>query len=175
MAVLDGRTITDKNYVTFDPVLADSGYNTEDQVQPNGVDLRLTKVVHVGGRAELPSDGRIQAKNVQIQEIPPKNGWFDFEYLHGNYLVDFAEFISVPDGYCAIIITRSSLVRVGCDIFTGLWDTGFQGRLGGSVRLRNPVKIQYGARMCQVMFYKSVFNGLRYAGGYQGTTQSEFK
>lgn len=169
--VLDGRTIVEKKFVTF----PDDLYDREVQVQPNGVDLRLHRVQYVNGRPILGRDTRINADNVQIDEITPKDGWFDLGTLHGNYLVDFQESISVPDGYCAIIITRSSLVRCGVDIFTGLWDTGFQGRLGGSLRLKNPIRLQYGARLGQVMFYESKFNGLRYSGGYQGTTQSEFK
>lgn len=169
--ILDGSTIVKKNYVTF----PDDLYDTEEQIQPNGVDLRLHAVKHVAGTVELPAYGRINADGVQIQNIPAKDGWFDLHYDNGNYLVDFRETITVPDGFCAIIITRSSLVRCGVDIFTGLWDTGFTGRLGGSVRIKNKIRLQYGARLGQVMFSKSLFNGHRYAGAYKGTTQSEFK
>lgn len=169
--VLDGKEILEKYYVTA----PDNVYPIDEQVQPNGVDLRLDSIKFVQGKASLPRDGRLNATDVQIQDIPAKDGWFDLQMWQGNYLVDFRESISVPDGYCAIIITRSSLVRIGCDVITGLWDTGFSGRLGGSLRLRNPIKIQYGARMAQVMFYKSVFNGHRYEGAYKGTTQSEFR
>lgn len=170
--VLDGRTIVEKNYVTFPNDR--EVFNTDEQVQPNGVDLRAVRMVHVQGRASLPVEGRIDPEYIHIDEIPPKDGWFELDRMHGNYLVDFRESVSVPDGFCAIIITRSSLVRVGVDLFTGLWDTGFQGKLGASIRLRNPARIQYGARMGQVMFHKSTFNGHRYTGAYAGTTQSEF-
>lgn len=169
--VLDGKEVVAKNYVTF----PDNLYNNDEQVQPNGVDLRIHRLVHVSGRAELPVEGRLGAKDVQINEIPLKDGWFDASHMTGNYLADFRESISVPDGYCAIIIPRSSLVRVGCEVLSGLWDTGFEGRLGASLRIRNPIRFQYGARLAQVIFYKSAFNGHRYAGGYQGTTQSEFR
>ena len=169
--VIDGPTIIDKRYVTFPP---DSLFDTEEQIQPNGIDLRLVEVKHITGRAALPREGRIVGKDVQIDKVPAKDGWFDLHSLNGNYLVEFAEDISVPDGFCATIITRSSLVRVGFDVMSGLWDTGFKGRLGASVRLKNPVQIQYGARLAQVMFHKSEFNGLRYTGAYQGqTTQSD--
>lgn len=172
MTVIDGPTIIDKNYVTFP---SDSVFDTEEQIQPNGVDLRVEEVKLVSGRAQLPREGRIVGTEVQIAQVAAKDGWFDLHSLNGNYLVEFAESISVPDGFCATIITRSSLVRVGMDVITGLWDTGFQGRLGASVRLRNPVQIQVGARLAQVMFHASEFNGLRYAGSYHGSSQSEFK
>lgn len=169
--VLDGRTIVAKNLVTF----PDDLYDTEEQIQPNGVDLRLHRVLHVQGRPALPAYGRIDADNVQVQEIPLKDGWFQLTELVGNYLVDFRESISVPDGYCAIIHTRSSLVRCGVEVLTGLWDTGYQGQLGGSVRLKNPISLQYGARLGQVLFYKAAFNGHRYAGLYQGTKSTEIR
>lgn len=170
--ILDGKAVIAKNYVTFDE---DHMWNKDEQIQPNGVDLRVKSVKHVNGKVILPRDKRIDAKGMQLQEIPAKNGYFELKDWPGNYLVDFYEHVSVPPGYCAIIITRSSLVRAGCDVITGLWDTGFQGRLGASLRLKNPVDIEVGARMAQVVFYKSVFSGHEYSGAYSGTTQSEFK
>lgn len=170
--VLDGATVVSKNYVTFPDAL----FDTEEQIQPNGVDLRLERVLYVQGKPTLPADGRIDVDNVQITEQEPcKEGWFELTETVGNYLVDFRESISVPDGYCAIIVTRSSLVRCGVDVFTGLWDTGYQGRLGGSLRLRNPISLQYGARLGQVMFHKSAFNGHRYAGLYQGLKSTDIR
>lgn len=172
MSALDGRSIVERHYVTF----PDDLYNTDEQIQPNGVDLRVHRVVHVSGVARLPSDtSKLDGDLVNITEIPPKNGWFSLKVNPGNYLVDFRENITVPDGYCAIIIPRSSMARTGINVLSGLWDTGFTGRLGASIRNLNPIDIQYGARLAQVMFVKSEFSGHRYSGRYQGTTQSEFK
>lgn len=169
--ILDGATIVAKNYVTFP---SNGVFDEEEQIQPNGVDLRLETLKLVSGRAALPRDTHIIGTEIQINEVTPKDGWFDLHSQSGNYLVDFAETISVPDGYCATIITRSSLRRVGMDVVAGLYDTGFSGRLGASIRIRNPVRIQVGARIAQVMFHTAQFNGHRYAGMYQNTTsQSE--
>jgi|SRR3954470_2763078 deoxycytidine triphosphate deaminase len=170
--VLDGRSIVEKKYITFEDKL----WDVDEQVQPNGVDLRVHRVMHVHGVARLPSaTSRIDAENVQINEIFAKEGWFKIPTGPGNYLVDFREFITVPDGYCAIIIPRSSMSRTGIDIVSGLWDTGFSGRLGATIRNRNAIDIQYGARLAQVLFMKSAFSGHRYNGRYQGAGQSEFK
>lgn len=169
--ILDGRTVVEKNLVTF----PDAVFNTDEQVQPNGVDLRVHRVVEVVGQVRLPREGKIDPTGLQIRELPCKDGWFELPLSHGNYLVDFLEFITVPDGWCAIVIPRSSMVRTGISVESGLWDTGFQGRLGACIRNRNPIGIQYGARIAQVLFSKSQFNGHRYSGSYQGTTQSEFK
>lgn len=172
--VLDGDSIIDRKLVTF----PDDGmeYDTREQIQPNGIDLRVHRIVHVSGIARLPSDtSRLDAGKVQINELALKNGWFWLPLQHGNYLVDFRESVRVPDGYCAIIIPRSSMARTGIHVLSGLWDTGFEGRLGASLRNLNPIEIQYGARLAQIVFWKSNFSGHRYAGRYQGTTQSEFK
>lgn len=161
--VLDGKTIVARNYVTF----GDDLYNTEEQIQPNGIDLRLDSVSHVSGKPILPAVGRIDPQAITITKIPPKEGWFNLHLLQGNYLVDFKETISVPDGYCAMIITRSSLVRCGVDVVSALWDTGFNGQLGASLRLKNQFAVQRGARLAQVVFWKSEFSGHRYTGAYQ--------
>lgn len=165
MAILDGRTIVAKNYVTF----PNGGlYNTEEQIQPNGIDLRLAKVYELSGTTYLPEQGKAKFDG-RATEVEPKEGWYHLRPQAGSvYLVDFMERAAVQPGFCAQIITRSSLVRSGVDVITGLWDTGWEGQLGASLRVMNPIHIQYGARMAQVMFYKAVFNGHTYNGRYQG-------
>lgn len=164
--VLNGRAIVDKHYITFPDDLLDN----ETVVQPNGVDLRLDRVWQVVGRIHLERDKKISVGDAQVNEILPKSGFFDLDDIStGNYLLDFRENISVPDGYCAIIVPRSSMLRTGIFVTSALWDTGFQGRVGASARVRNPLRVQWGSAMAQVMFHKSEFSGHRYSGGYQNT------
>lgn len=167
--ILDGKTIIDKKMVElYDPALV----NTDDQVQPNGVDLRLDRVYFLEGITSVPTDGKAKFEG-RSSEILPKDGWFSLKPTMNTgsiYLVDFLEKINVREGYCANLITRSSLVRSGVDVITGLWDTGFQGQLGASLRVLNPINLQWGAKLAQVMFFESKFNGHAYTGRYQGST-----
>jgi dUTP pyrophosphatase len=164
--VLDGRTIIDKKMV----VLGDSDLvDTESQVQPNGIDLRINKLYEVHGKVQVPHEGKVQ-HDLNVREIEPKDNWFQIKPSGGNHFyVDFLESINVPGGWCATLITRSSLVRSGVDVVSGLWDSGFYGQLGCCLRVQAPIEIEWGARLCQVMFHQSKFNGHLYDGRYQGS------
>lgn len=162
--ILDGRTIIEKKFVTFDE---EALVDTESQIQPNGVDLRLNKIYAVRGKFQVPHDGKV-AHDLVIEEIETKDNWFHLS-VNALYYVDFIEKISVPGGWCSTLITRSSLVRSGVDIASGLWDSGFSGTLGCCLRLHNPIDIEWGAKLCQVMFHEAKFNGHLYTGKYQGT------
>lgn len=163
--VIDGNTIIDKNLVT----VPDDLYNVLDQIQPNGVDLRVDKIWEVTGKGVLEADSKMNYKQMQKREAFYKEGYYALK-PHIAYAIDFRERISVPDGYCAIVYPRSSLLRVGAFVTSALWDTGFQGQLGGFLRALNPIDIALGARLAQVVFTQSKFSGLRYNGRYQGTT-----
>lgn len=164
--VLDGRSIVEKRMV----MLGDSELlDTTSQIQPNGVDLRVDKLYEVHGKVQVPHDGKV-AHELQIREIEPKTNWFQIKPTAGNlYYADFVEEISVPGGWCATLITRSSLVRSGVDVVSGLWDSGFSGKLGCCLRIAAPIEIEWGARLCQVMFHESKFNGHLYDGRYQNS------
>lgn len=163
--VLDGRTILDKHYVT----LSDAVVDADSQVQPNGIDLRLARLYEVQGKVQVPTEGKV-LHDLTIAELKPKENWFRLKPSPGTlYYADFLEKIAVPAGWCATLITRSSLVRSGVDVVSGLWDSGFEGQLGCCLRFQAPITIEWGARLCQVMFHDSKFNGHLYNGRYQGS------
>lgn len=167
--VLDGHTIVDRNIVMGDI--------KEDQIQPNGLDLTVKHLWYVVGTAVLGHDSKMKYENVQ--KIPFHTSADGYYYIdtpskEGQVLIDFNEYVQVPEGYMGIIYPRSSLLRVGAFITSAIWDTGFSGALGASLRTRNPLKIATDARLAQIVFYPAEFNGLRYNGRYQNTTsQSE--
>lgn len=165
MTVLDGKTIVDKKYITF----PDDIYSQIEQEQANGVDLRLHRVFEVTGRGHLPATGKMSFDNIQSQEINPKNGWFSFQ-KDRHYAVDCRETINVPEHYCSILIPRSSLLRAGVYLTSALWDANFYGRTGGFLYAVNPIDIQYGARIGQMVFFKADYNG---GAGYQGRYQGK--
>lgn len=162
--VLDGKTAAGKSYVTFS-----SPFDSEAQIQPNGIDLRIEKITEVTGHLTVPRDDCVDHSAVNRVEAPYSQGFYSCK-AERHYLVDFYESISVPDGYCAIILPRSSLLRAGAFMTSALWDTGFTGQLGASLRPLLPVGIEVGARMCQVVFMQAKFSGHRYSGRYQGAT-----
>lgn len=163
---LDGRSIIDKGIVELgDPAFVD----TEAQIQPNGIDLRINKLYRAEGTVTVPMSGKVQP-DLHVYEIEPKEGYWDLAPNQGLYWVDFLETANIKDGFVGDMITRSSLVRSGIDVVNGLWDTGWRGQLGCSLRVWQRARIQWGARICQFICSTSEFNGLRYDGRYQGTT-----
>lgn len=163
--ILDGRSIIDKMYVTYPDAL----YNTADQEQPNGLDLRVHKIYNVQGKAVVPAEGKVQT-DFQVQESPMKDGKWQLNPQRDAslYYADFRETASLKAGVSAQIITRSSLIRSGVDVVAGWWDTGWEGRLGCCLRVWNPIEIQYGARLAQLIVHESRFNGVLYNGRYNG-------
>lgn len=160
--ILDGRTIVEKKIISF----PDDLYNTDEQIQPNGVDLRLNKVYEAVGSAGVPTDGKV-IHDFRVAEVKPKQGWWSL-MPGGIYLADFRESANIRAGYVGQIISRSSLVRSGVDVMCGLWDSGWNGVLGCTLRVHNPVKMQYNCRIAQIIISESKFNGHLYSGRYQG-------
>lgn len=159
--VLAGKTAAEKHYVMGDI--------TEDQIQPNGVDLRVDTVYEITGRAYLGEDSVMDFQNMRKKKVLQVDGEFILE-AGRHYAVDFKESVSVPDGYCGIIYPRSSLLRAGAFVTSALWDTGFQGSLGGFIRPLCDIYVAEGARLAQIVFTKAEFSGHRYDGRYQGAT-----
>lgn len=164
--VIDGQSIIDRHLVT---IPEGPGIDTEKQIQPNGIDLRVESISVVQGVTDVPRDDHVGYQEISYDQLPVYKHRI---YLEGgkSYVVNFRETISVQDGFCAIIVPRSSLLRTGTLITSALWDTGFNGKLGGVIRPLNDLKIEPGARLAQVLFLQAEFNGKRYEGRYQGHT-----
>lgn len=164
---LDGYSIVDKKMIEFSDELA---LDPQDQVQPNGIDLRVKHIYRVHGKCTIPREGKAEADLI-VSRLEMKEGWWQLEAKEqAMYYVDFFETLHLHDGYCADLKTRSSLVRAGVDVVCGLWDTGWKGPLGCCLRVHNDVKLEYGAKICQLLVEESKFRGARYEGRYQGAT-----
>lgn len=98
-----------------------------DMIQPNAVDLRVLDVYSIG-------DGtfRITRNNEKIhrgsQKIEPCDGFWALP--PGSYEVIMDHDITIGRGEAGYIITRSTFVRNGCFLTSGLYDSGFSGRVG---------------------------------------------
>lgn len=168
--MIDGRTILDKHLVSIpnDQYV----FDVEKQMQPNGFDLRVVSISTAVGSVTVPAEQHVDYSQMIVNRVDCKDGYFSLK-ANQNYVVNYRESISVKDGFAAIIVGRSSLLRAGIFITSALYDTGFEGQLGGVIRPMNNAKIQFGARLGQVIFHESKFNGMRYQGRYQGTNSQE--
>lgn len=123
----------------------------EEQVQPNGVDLRLGAVYEVLVRS-WPNGNKYTAA---------KNDGETFFLKPGYYIVEFMERISIPSGSSGIVFPRSSLIRSGAMLYSALWDTGYSGvgkcglQVFGTVD-GSTLKLKKGERIAQLALMKSV-------------------
>ncbi|MDD5416143.1 MAG: hypothetical protein PHE48_04030 [Candidatus Daviesbacteria bacterium] len=142
-----------------------------------GIDLRLGAVFKIiKGGAFIEADGQDQLgrrkgvetkviarfKEGKVEEITIKPGQY--------YLVQTYEEINTPLDLMPIVHTRTSLFRAGLLLLNSKTDPGYKGQL--TMGLTNlgpfPVKLQLGARICNIIFFKIKGKTVSYRGQHQG-------
>ncbi len=141
-----------------------------------GIDLRLGSVHKIiKGGAFIEADGKelgkrkgVETKLVaefvdgKVQEIVIKPGDY--------FLVQTVEEINTPSDLMPIVHTRTSLFRSGLLLLNSKTDPGYVGQL--TMGLTNlspfPVKLQLGARICNIIFHKIEGKTIKYRGQHQG-------
>ena len=135
---------------------------SSEQLQPNGVDLTVSEIYTFDESGVLMKDERripkYKALNSKI--------WF---LEKGAYLIRYNEYIRIPPNAIAIVLPRSSLLRMGATIYTALWDSGYEGRGIGLLHVFNPkgIKIERGTRVAQIIFMSARSTGT-YTGIWKG-------
>jgi deoxycytidine triphosphate deaminase len=153
--------------------------NVDDsnQIQPNGIDLRLDKVFLVEGCGKITIDNknRILAPEVEVKPFPiaiaKNNECYEtlFYKLEAGraYSFIFKEFVKVPVNAAAWIIQRSTVNRCGTWVYSSLYDSGFENYAGAYARPANPIEIEKGARVAQIVFWEAQSASM-YDGVYKG-------
>lgn len=141
--------------------------------QPNAIDIRLYELNEFNYESTLIIDDEdsggtkhrgVQAVNAQ-EHI---NGRNYFHLRHGDaYQFETTLEVAIPFGYVGWIVPRSSLARNGVHVFSGLYDAGFKGGIGGGIlNIGGATKIQYGARIAQFVMAEAE-TVYEYNGQYQ--------
>ena len=131
-----------------------------------GLKLTLGEVYRLESMGSLGIDTK---KLPTYRPLEPKNN----EYLlkPGPYLVKYNEYIEIPNGYIALAIQRSSLIRMGATLYTAVWDPGYRGRGSGLLVVHNPhgIIVERNSQIAQLVFIKmSRETRLLYRGSYLG-------
>lgn len=135
----------------------------EGDSQPNAVDLRLDKVFKILPTVfEISNDHK---KHRQIEEIvPDEEGYFNLE--PGSYEVTFNNDVTISGGECGWTVLRSTLLRNGCTLFSGIFDAGFCGKIGSVLHVNvGPLKIKKDTRVAQFVLFDAETSHL-YSGSY---------
>ncbi len=144
-----------------------------------GVDLRLGSVHKIiKGGAYIEGDrvaGLGSRKGVETKEVAKfKEGNEEQVWVvikPGDYfLVQTVEEINTPDDLMPLVHVRTSLFRSGLLLLNSKTDPGYVGQL--TMGLTNlspfPVKLQLGARICNIIFHKIEGKTVKYRGQHQG-------
>ena len=166
--MLDRNSIGD--LILGNPPLIEAYLSLDQQLQPNGFDLTLREV------ALLTSPGTMGAAPDQRTLSDTKK--LDFgpdQWIHlarGSYLITFNEIVNLPLDLMTLGRTRSSLLRSGVSIHTGVGDAGYRGRYQALlvVHFTQGYRLQKGARVIQLVFVRLA---QPVSQGYQGKFQGE--
>lgn len=142
--------------------------NPEVQVQQNGIDLRVSNIVKLTDKFMISETSKQFPVCTNI--LKDSKGFWLLE-AGGIFSAETMEEVEVPKDMCAMVIQRSSLNRGGVLISTGLWDSGFCGRIGITLRTSVETYIAHGTRVCQIIFMKAEAAQL-YSGQYQNQSGS---
>ena len=104
------------------------------------------------------------------EKVPPvdiatRKGW---ALQKGAYSVTFNEGGKIPVEHCGWFVPRSSIIRCGNDLRSGLYDAGFEAENFGAILIvRVPMFIEVNARIAQFIISTAVSSEL-YDGQWQG-------
>lgn len=140
----------------------------EKQVQPNAIDFMLDEVwsINLANTFIVSEGGKQMRGGAKIEPVEQRDGSGDFWNLD-NIVYDCLSnmYVELPDGVSAMLVTRSTFVRNGLFIVSGLYDSGFKGHIGFVLHSPAMTKIKVGTRIGQIIFVEASSAGM-YAGSY---------
>jgi dCTP deaminase len=162
MAILGKNEIL--NYIkegklSFDPVI------DKFQVQPNSIDLRCGFTFYVPEQWQMSDEGRVitrpdylkhnaNANNFRMLKLKP--GQY-FEFLPHEFVIvsSFEKIALKADNLMALLYPRSSMIRRGLVIESGVVDLHYQGNLTIPIfnGTNQPLRLYPGERVYQLVFH----------------------
>lgn len=141
-----------------------------EQVQPNGVDLRLDAILGFETSGAITRDGKRIGERESLEPTTLAAGDADatgYRLDPGDYVLQYEERVSIPEGHVGFVLPRSSLMRNGAMIHTAVWDAGYTGRGEGLLQVGHELELERGARVAQLVLAAADHEGT-YDGSYQG-------
>ncbi len=140
--------------------------------QPNAVDIRLDKLFRVDANSPfiLSEDIKQHRKSYPVPLIESEDGSGSAYHIDkGQYEFSTSHHVTIADGEAGTIVPRSTLNRNGLFITCGLYDSGFNGEIGGMIHCNGPAVIYHDTRIGQFVLYTAETLHL-YNGSYNGQT-----
>ena len=135
----------------------------DEQIQPNGVDLRLGAVYEQVEPGRVGTSGKTVGER---RELAAEGVWYSLD--PGGYVVEYADTVRIPEGHVGFLYPRSSLLRNSCMLDTAVWDAGYEGRGEGLLEVYHTVELERDARIAQLVLAEA-----EHADTYDGTYQRD--
>jgi len=146
----------------------------DTDVQPNAIDLRIDKVfVPQQGVFILSEEKKVHRGSRELlpKRFQDEDGWWGL--MPGFYEIVFKNEIKLPKGEAGFVIPRSTLVRNGVYLSTGLYDSGYEGMMVSGLHVTTGVfYVKKGTRIAQFLLFEA--ETLRkYDGAYGSRKQHD--
>lgn len=151
------------------PLLQTNGKGAPAQV---GFDLTLHSIKKIVGGV-ITQD---KTSPHPYQEIHPSvgpTGKLIYSLSPGVYSLTFDQGIKLPNDRTAFIVHRSSIVRCGSFITSGIFDPGFEvDQMGAVLFVQEGLLVEKGARVAQLFVHEN-YDAELYSGQWQGDKDSK--
>ena len=132
-----------------------------------GYDLTLKEVKQINGGIVM-ADKTIVDEYTEIMPTKNANGKLIYKLEPGTYSITFEQGVKLPTNRAAFIRHRSSILRCGGIITSGVYDPSFYvDEMGGVLIATKPIIIERGARVAQIIMFESQ-ESQAYDGQFQG-------
>ena len=133
-----------------------------------GYDLTLKEVKKINGGIVM-SDKTIVDEYTTITPTKNANDKLIYKLDPGTYSITFEQGVALPTNRTAFIRHRSSILRCGGIITSGVYDPGFEvDEMGGVLIATQPIIIEKGARVAQIIMFQNM-SAEAYNGQFQGS------
>lgn len=138
---------------------------TEEDYQPNGVDISLGHVFRIDKTQPFTLTADNKKEHHSKSRVAPDKDDF-FMLSEGTYEFVALNEIKVAENECGYVIVRSTLNRNGIILSSGLYDSGYEGKMVGTLHVMVPyVRLQKGCRIGQYISFAAECHK-QYDGSY---------
>ena len=137
-------------------MLTTNGKGKKAQV---GYDLTVTDIKSIRGgmlfadKTVLESYDEVKLTTVEKSEGDERDVWV---LTPGIYSITFEQGCKLDDKTTAFIRQRSSILRMGGTVTSGVYDPGFEvDQMGGVMTLTKTVVLEKGARLAQIIMFEN--------------------
>ena len=144
------------------------------QKQQAGFDLSLESVFQFSSEGAVDFDNK-ERKIANCRKIEYENSWVKLG--KGVYKITLNEKFKMPPDAAGFCLTRTTMLRNGAYLVSGLWDPGFEGKVEMLLVVENPfgISLKEHARVGQIFFirmegnaeslYSGIYKNLEDKGG----------